>query len=174
MFKDKKTKKYLSCLIILLFLVLIFFSFSKNKIFDEKITNLANIISAVLIDLTNFSRKEIAKNELVINEQLVLAAQLKADDMAQKSYFSHTSPDGKKPWYWLKEVGYEYRNAGENLAVNFVDSEDVHNAWLNSPTHRANIFRDNFTEIGIATAEGYYKGRKAIFVVQLFGEPKTE
>jgi hypothetical protein len=42
---------------------------------------------------------------------------------------------------------------------------------MNSPTHRANIERDGFEEIGIATAEGTYKGKKAVFVVQFFGTP---
>ena len=48
--------------------------------------------------------------------------------------------------------------AGENLAVNFSDSQDVTNAWMNSPEHRANILNGDFTQIGIATAQGTYKG----------------
>jgi len=49
------------------------------------------------------------------------AAQLKANDMAEKGYFAHTSPDGKTPWEWLKDVSYPFLAAGENLAVNFLD-----------------------------------------------------
>jgi len=55
--------------------------------------------------------------------------------------------------------------------VNFVDSSEVHRAWMNSPTHKANIIQPRFTEIGVATAEGIYKGKQAIFVVQFFGVP---
>jgi hypothetical protein len=54
-----------------------------------------------------------------------------------------------------------------------VDSEDVVNAWMNSPGHRANIVNYNFTEIGIGVATGQYKGSEAIFVVQMFGRPRA-
>ncbi len=165
----KNKKKIFSATFILFFITIVgLFSFIKS----ERLYNLANVLSSTLIDLTNASRGEEKLSKLKGNDLLTRAAQLKADDMAEKGYFAHVSPDGSKPWYWIDQTGYQYKNAGENLAVNFVESEDVHNAWLESPTHRANIFRNNFSEIGIATAEGYYKGKKAIFVVQFFGEPK--
>ena len=41
----------------------------------------------------------------------------KADDMAAKSYFAHTSPEGIDPWHWFAQVGYKFTYAGENLAV---------------------------------------------------------
>ncbi|MBI3638379.1 CAP domain-containing protein, partial [Candidatus Wolfebacteria bacterium] len=61
--------------------------------------------------------------------------------------------------------------AGENLAVNFFDSEDAVNAWMKSITHRENILNTNFKEIGIGVAKGNYNGKESIFVVQLFGSP---
>ncbi len=132
---------------------------------------LAAIFATVLVDQTNERRVEENLNGLVVNDLLVKAAQMKADDMAAKGYFSHNSPDGKTPWYWFKEAGYEYAAAGENLAVNFTDSKDVTDAWMHSESHRANIMSGNYTEIGIATARGIYKGKEAIFVVQEFGRP---
>jgi hypothetical protein len=137
----------------------------------DKFGNLSAIFSSVLVEKTNETRLEANKEILNVNDQLVLAAQLKANDMAQKGYFAHTSPEGYSPWYFISQSGYRYSNAGENLAVNFVDSNDVHRAWLNSPTHKENILRDGFKEIGIATAKGEYKGKEAIFVVQYFGTP---
>lgn len=137
-----------------------------------KLNYLATILPTVLVAETNASRVEVGHNELTTNATLAYAAQLKANDMAEKGYFAHISPDGTTPWYWIQKAGYSYSDAGENLAVNFVDSEEVHNAWMNSPTHRANILRDGFTEIGIATASGMYNGRSAIFVVQYFGKPR--
>jgi hypothetical protein len=98
---------------------------------------------------------------------------MKANDMAAKSYFAHTSPEGLTPWYWFKKAGYVFSYAGENLAVNFRETQDVENALLASPTHRANILDPHFTEIGIATAEGIYKGNTATFVVESFGKPKA-
>lgn len=131
----------------------------------------AAIYPAVLVDLTNESRLANNAPALRFNPLLKESAQLKANDMAEKGYFAHVSPDGKTPWYWFGQVGYEFVYAGENLAVDFTQSVDVERAWMNSPTHRANILNQNFTEIGIAAAEGTYKGRSTVFVTQAFGRP---
>lgn len=133
---------------------------------------LAKIISGTLIDLTNIERSFSNANQLTVNPLLEQAAYLKAKDMAQKNYFAHISPEGITPWHWFKEVGYDFIYAGENLAVNFTNSNALHQAWLNSYTHRRNILNKNFKEIGIGIAEGIYKGEKAVFVVQLFGTSK--
>jgi hypothetical protein len=133
---------------------------------------LAAVYADTLVTLANKNRGE--SSELKVNALLVQAAQAKANDMASKGYFSHVTPEGKTPWEWIKEAGYSYVYAGENLAVNFTESEDVNNAWLNSPGHRANIVNTKFTEIGIATAEGMYNGRKATYVVQMFGTPLSK
>lgn len=134
-------------------------------------TNLANIISTVLVDLANDDRGESDLGSLTINPLLTEAAQMKANDMAEKGYFSHNSPDGITPWHWIEEAGYDFYFAGENLAVNFSDSEKVEEAWMDSPSHRENILNSKYTEIGIATAKGEYRGRETIFVVQMFGRP---
>lgn len=132
---------------------------------------LATVISNSLVDITNEDRVENGLRTLTPDPVLARAAQLKADDMAAKSYFAHTSPEGVTPWHWLAQAGYTFSYAGENLAVNFSDSVDVGEAWMNSPGHRANILNGRFTEIGIATAEGVYEGKATIFVVQFFGKP---
>ncbi len=68
---------------------------------------------------------------LAVNPVLERAAQAKADDMAAKSYFSHNSPDGVTPWFWLNQAGYVFTYAGENLAANFSDSIDVEKlGWI--------------------------------------------
>lgn len=133
--------------------------------------NLASVLPGVVAALTNGARTDESLAPLAESEVLAKGAQMKADDMAAKGYFSHTGPDGSLPWKWFKEAGYQYEYAGENLAVNFAESEDVVDAWLKSPTHRANILKREFTEVGIATATGTYKGKEAVFVVQFFGKP---
>jgi len=132
---------------------------------------LANVIASQLITYTNDERLQNKVATLTENAQLDAAAQAKANDMAAKSYFSHTSPDGKQPWDFISASGYNYQYAGENLAVRFVDSQDVVNAWMASPTHRANIVKPVYRQIGIGIAEGIYKGSTATFVVQYFGTP---
>lgn len=146
------------------FLVQVFVVFDKTKL-------LATVLPSVLTFLTNEKRQDNDAPPLVENELLKKAAEQKAQDMATLGYFAHTSPEGKTPWYWLDQVGYRYAYAGENLAVNFFESSDVEEAWMNSPTHRANIVRKDFTEIGIGVARGQYQGRSTVFVAQFFGKP---
>jgi hypothetical protein len=124
-----------------------------------------------LVDGTNQNRVANGLPDLQVNPLLQAAAQDKANDEATKGYFAHTSPQGITPWYWFQQAGYNYLYAGENLAVNFTDSQNVTNAWMNSPEHRANILSTQFTQIGIATAQGTYNGQPAIFVAEEFGTP---
>ncbi len=146
------------------FLIQVFIVFDKTNF-------LASVLPGVLTTLTNEERAQNNAEPLVQNELLVKAAEMKAQDMATRGYFAHTSPDGKTPWYWLDQVGYHYSSAGENLAVNFFDSGAVAEAWMNSPTHRENIVKKNYKEIGIGVATGVYEGRSTVFVAQFFGTP---
>lgn len=144
-----------------------------QKTIIEKSDYLAAVINATLVNLANADRQTNNLQYLAVNPVLERAAQLKAEDMAKKSYFAHTSPEGLTPWHWFKEAGYTFVYAGENLAVRFSDSVDVERAWMNSPGHRANILNTHFKEIGIGIAEGLFEGQPTIFVVQMFGAPAT-
>lgn len=133
---------------------------------------LASVLPSVVTTLTNEDRVEHNLAVLTPDSLLTKAAQNKAEDMAEKGYFSHVSPDGKTPWYWLDQVRYPYSYAGENLAVNFTDSKEVTDAWMASPTHRANIVKPQYTRIGIGVARGMFEGSETTFVVQFFATPK--
>jgi hypothetical protein len=131
------------------------------------------IESNALVDETNQARTADNLGQLTIDPLLTAAAQQKANDMVANNYFAHTSPAGVTPWDWFAKVGYQFSFAGENLAVNFSDSQDVTTAWMNSPEHRANILNGQYTEIGIATAQGTYEGKSAVYVVEEFGTPAS-
>lgn len=154
------------------FLLLIFaLTFAYSQVVLGNYNFLAQVLPPALIGLANTDRATNSLPELKINPLLVLAAKYKADDMAAKSYFGHTSPEGLTPWVWFGKAGYSFSYAGENLAIDFSESADVNTAWMNSTGHRANILNKNFTEIGVATAKGFYQGHETTFVVQLFGRP---
>jgi len=131
----------------------------------------STILPSVIIDLTNEERTDGTLAQLQRNTVLDEAARLKAEHMATNEYFSHYSPDGVSPWHWFYETNYNFVHAGENLAIHFVDSDEVVDAWMNSPTHRANIMNGNYQEIGVGTARGEYEGYETVYVVQLFGTP---
>jgi uncharacterized protein YkwD len=153
-------------------LALVFgFSFPASAASVEGDSRTEFISSESLMVLVN---KERAKKDLPIlieSELLEKAAESKASDMMRRGYFSHTSPDGRSPWYWFREVGYRYQAAGENLAIQFFDSKEAVRAWMSSPEHRENILSRHFTQIGMAVREGIYKGKESVVVVQFFGKP---
>ncbi|MDO8524603.1 MAG: CAP domain-containing protein [bacterium] len=132
----------------------------------------ADISRVVLIDSLNDERTDLKLGTLKENTSLNKAALLKANDMMQKGYFSHTSPAGITPWYWFKKVGYDYKSAGENLGIGFVDSSELHQAWNNSPSHKANLISKNYKDIGISFLKGSFQGSPTTIVVQLFGAPR--
>jgi len=131
----------------------------------------STILPAVIVDLTNDERTDDALGQLTRNSALDTAAQLKAQHMAEREYFAHFSPNGVSPWHWFAQADYNFVHAGENLAIHFTDTGELVDAWMDSPTHRANIMNGNYTEIGIGTAEGEFEGYKTVYVVQMFGTP---
>jgi len=122
-----------------------------------------------IINLTNQYRLGHGLSQLLPNPRLTQAAINKAKDILSKDYFSHTSPEGRRFSYWIKESGYPYFYAGENLAIDFYNSEELFEAWIKSDRHRENIEREGFQEIGVASLGGVFEDRKTNVVVQLFG-----
>ncbi len=129
----------------------------------------SEITAENIIKLTNGSRKEAGLRALSPNQLLTLAAQGKAEDMFTNQYFEHISPDGVTPWYWIKEVGYDYIYAAENLAIDFVTAEGAHNALMKSPGHRQNILCANYKDIGVAVLSGLFGEKISIIIVEEFG-----
>src|SRR4030042_5201884 len=124
-----------------------------------------------VVEMTNQKRAEQGLSPLTINGQLNEAAQRKAGDMFSFNYWSHVSPSGRNPWAFFQEVGYRYLYAGENLARDFMDSQAVVEAWMNSATHRDNVLNKNYQEIGLAVVNGTLNGVETTLVVQMFGTP---
>lgn len=123
---------------------------------------------------TNSQRDKKGLPPLRENLQLNKAARLKMQDMFNKQYFEHDSPDGKGPSDLADDVGYEYLMVGENLAEGgFQDDVDLVQAWMDSPGHRANILHNKFQEIGVAVGKGKFDGRTVWIAVQSFGVPAS-
>lgn len=127
-------------------------------------------VNQVLIS-TNEEREKLGLEPLQINEKLNQAALAKAQDMFTDQYWAHSAPDGVQPWNFIKEAGYVYKYAGENLARDFDNTKEMMVAWMNSPTHKENIINPNFTQMGLAVVNGTLKGFNTTLVVQMFGTP---
>jgi len=160
-----KSKALFYCAVLVLALkiglILVSVNFPYNIFF-------ADITKSSLENFANQTRQSAGLPVLVENQKLNQAAQMKAENMVSNNYFAHTSPTGLTPWFWFLQAKYNYKYAGENLAIGFYESEEVYNAWLNSPSHRANILNPNYKEVGTAVLKGFGKNNATV-VVQEFG-----
>jgi len=144
------------------------------KNYDSNILGIAfNITADALLNETNAQRMKYNLAPLKINDKLMQAAAAKANDVFTKNYWAHYAPDGTSPWFFFEQAGYQYLFAGENLAKDFTESQAVVTAWMNSPTHRDNILKPEYEEIGFAVMEGVLQGQNTVLIVQLFGKPDS-
>ncbi len=126
-----------------------------------------------IITYTNDVRRQKGLTELTDISTLTVSADTRAKDMADNNYFSHKGPNNHTLAYFLKQSGYSYRVAGENLAMGFSDAQSVVNAWIKSPTHYANLIDSDYTQIGVGIEAGYYNDQPTVFVAQHFGDPSA-
>jgi len=105
-----------------------------------------------VVALVNQERSKVGLAPLKDNWELSRVARYKSEDMANKNYFSHTSPTYGSPFDMMKNFGIIYMAAGENIAMGQQTPASVMTAWMNSAGHKANILSKSFTEIGVGVA----------------------
>lgn len=119
-------------------------------------------------DVFNLINTERTKNglpALIIDDEVQNIARIKAQEMVDNNYFSHTSPTYGSPFDMLKSFGVSYKSAGENIAGNSSNFGAV-NAWMNSAGHKANILSNNYnyTGIGVVSSPKYGKIYVQMFI----------
>lgn len=122
-----------------------------------------------ILSLVNREREKVRLSPLILSPVLSTAATAKAQDMFAKNYWAHVSPTGMTPWDFITGTGYTYVYAGENLAKSFDTAEDVIEAWMTSSTHRANILKPEYADIGLSIMNGKLQGEETTLIVQEFG-----
>lgn len=106
-----------------------------------------------VVELTNQERAKHGLQPLEIDYELSRVAREKSRDMAINNYFDHNSPVYGSPFDMMRSYGINYRTAGENIAKGQRTPQEVVNAWMNSPGHRANILSADYTHIGVGYVE---------------------
>lgn len=116
-----------------------------------------------VVELVNAERAKAGLGALTLDKSIEAAALVRAREI--EISFSHTRPDGRSFSTVLNDNGISFSGAGENIAWGQKSPEEVVNAWMNSPSHRANILNSRFTKIGV----GYYQNQSGRnFWTQLF------
>lgn len=127
--------------------------YPNQKLNIPNIDNVKNVEEEVL-SLVNQERSKIGLKPLEMDWELSRVARMKSQDMAQKNYFSHTSPTYGSPFDMMKQFGINFRTAGENIASGQQTPKEVMESWMNSQGHRENILKPDYTHLGV----GYYRG----------------
>jgi uncharacterized protein YkwD len=112
--------------------------------------------------LLNAEREARDLDPLSANDRLAEAAQAHTDDMAERSYFAHDSPEGGDPGDRARAAGYEPRagrtwRVGENLGYGsgpLGSPRRLMQGWMESPGHRSAILRPPFEEVGVGNSSG--------------------
>ncbi|HWP96887.1 MAG TPA: CAP domain-containing protein [Syntrophomonadaceae bacterium] len=118
---------------------------------------------AEMLDSINTARSSAGVSPLVLDDALTYGAVLKVNDMVSNNYFSHISPTYGSPIDMMNSLGITHTCMGENLAKNF-SVKGAFDAFMNSPHHRDNLLRPEFTKIGL----GFYQSGSYLYVSQWF------
>lgn len=105
-----------------------------------------------VLSLVNKERNKVGISTLSADSQLNKLAQMKAEDMARKGYFSHTSPTYGSAFDMMNKYGVSYKTAGENIAKGQKTAQAVMGGWMNSSGHRANILKPEYKRLGVGYA----------------------
>ncbi len=133
----------------------------------DQTNSLLSVDEQAVLDLINSKRQENGLDPLEIDEELQNVARLKAQDMVDNNYFSHTSPTYGTPFEMIKSFGISYKTSGENIAGNS-SNEGAVNAWMNSQGHKDNILNKNYNYTGIGVVNSPIYGK--IYVQMFIGK----
>ena len=124
-----------------------------------------------IVDRTNALRKENGIAALTADDKLMQAAQVRAEEMAANTVYSHTRPDGRK-YVTVTDCQYVGENIHclEDWALKEKSlPETVMWAWTASAGHLKNMTNSRYGSIGVGLAEGTDEnGAGCWYCVQLF------
>lgn len=123
-----------------------------------------------IIKLVNVERKKRGLRTLKQSNHLQQIIYLRNHDLAKENYFNHVSPKYGRWANFFYSSEYDFNFAGENIAAGFVTAKGFVNAWMNSPTHRANMLDPRFSKIAIAVSSGTSKSYYRTYATQWFSD----
>lgn len=110
-----------------------------------------------MLELVNRERTSRRLGPVTADDQLREVARAHSKDMLARGYFAHVNPDGLDPFERMDRAGVEYMHAGENLA--FAPTVDIaHTGLMNSPGHKANILKPEYTKLGVGCIDAGFRG----------------
>ncbi|MEW6660977.1 MAG: CAP-associated domain-containing protein [Bacillota bacterium] len=130
--------------------------FSPPKLTETQKEQVAAAYEKQIFDLVNTARIKEGLPLLAWHESAARIAKSHSQDMAANNFFSHESPQTGSLADRFRRAGILYRAIGENIAWGYPDAITAHEGWLNSPSHRENVFSMHFTALGVGVQDNYY------------------
>ena len=113
-------------------------------------------LAGQIVSLVNDQRADAGCDPVAEEPHLDTAAQKHSDDMSDRDYFSHDTPEGVHFDQRIRDAGYSKPGA-ENIAKGATSAAQVMDMWMNSSGHRANILNCSLTKLGVGVAKsGWY------------------
>ncbi|WP_230534138.1 CAP domain-containing protein [Microvirga roseola] len=131
------------------------------------------------LELVNEERRERGLEPLTLGSALNEAAQEHAEDMLDRNYYAHVSPEGDTVRdRFIEAGGSRWQLAAENIArcegcggpPQISRVEELHQGWMNSPEHRENILREGLDRFGFGIVVGE---NQTLYAVQTFAGAGT-
>jgi len=120
---------------------------------QAKFNDYENAVAALI----NGYRTASGLNAIAYEPTLTYIAKLRSQDLMDRNYFSHYTPEGTTVFNLFKANGVQYKIGGENLGQATPEKigspEAFLNAWQNSPDHNANMLRNGYNYIGVGMAD---------------------
>lgn len=116
----------------------------------------APTLAGQIVNLVNDERGKAGCGPVTEESHLDRAAQGHSDDMSERDYFSHDTPEGDSFADRITAAGYS-RPGAENIAKGAASADQVMRMWMNSSGHRANILNCSLKKLGVGVAkDGWY------------------
>lgn len=126
-----------------------------------------------LLERINSLRLAHGVTSVLENDLLSRVAQSHSEEMAGKDFFAHVAPEGADLKARLRNAGYAYEAAGENIG--FASGPlAAHFGIEQSPAHRAHLLDSTYTRVGLGIAFRKVAGRDQAFLTEVFARPAHE
>jgi uncharacterized protein YkwD len=153
----------------------VMFGLSLQTHFEKETAALSDLeaVRDQMLVLLNEVRADAGVSPLSMNSLLAISAQGHADDMFNRAYYSHESPEGASAWERINATGYKPQITAENIAKNQLSVEVVMQSWMESEKHRVNLLAPDFTEVGFGLSYGLASDGYSVLWVQNFARPRS-
>jgi uncharacterized protein YkwD len=155
--------------------VVLLFAVPRISWFREQVKPLEDLeeVRRLALERVNRVRTERGLGAVEADPELDRAAQAHADDMLERGYYGHRSPDGLQPRDWVQRTRYpDVSFLAENIAKGLFEPAETVDRWMDSRDHRRNILHPKARETGLGVAFGDTADGFQVLWVQLFAAPR--